>query len=77
MAYLVGQLCHAPQAFGGIDTKLANYDMIRALTSSIQAGPTYDNLEPFTWSTNAFANTSHFGMPVNFQFDWVEVKPKM
>ena len=66
-----------PQGFGGIDTKLANYDMIKSLTSSIQAGPTHDNLPPFTWKNQTWFNTSYLGMPTKFEFTWVEVKPKM
>jgi len=62
-------------AFGGYDTKLANFDMLQSLSAWTQSGPTHDDLPPFSW--NQFPNVVHTGMPLTYDFDWYVIKPKL
>ena len=58
--------------FGGLDTKIANYEMLKGMYSVIQSGPTHDQQPAFSWTQ--FPNVSHYGLPPNYDFDWIVVK---
>jgi len=59
-----------PTCFGGIDTKLSDYNMMKSIQAVIQAGPTHDNVPVFEW-TNAWSNCPHIAMPEKYDFDWI------
>ena len=60
---------------GGIDTKLANFEMLKGVYSTIQSGPTHDQQPVFDWTQ--FPKVSHYGLPPKYDFDWIVVKPKL
>lgn len=72
-----------PNSFGAVDAKVTSYDRVMGRLApgesliSAQVGPTHDELEPFRWSTSAFADQVHLGQPDLFNFDFVEMDNKM
>jgi len=65
-----------PQAFGGIDTKLANLDMLQAVVALARAGPTDDDVPNFSW-VGIFDEIVHTALPITYNFKWVEMKSKL
>ena len=61
--------------FGGIDTKIANLEMLKDVYSIIQSGPTHDQQPVFSWMQ--FPNTSHYGLPPKYDFKWITVKSQL
>jgi len=57
-----------PNPFGGIDSKIASYNMINKFTAIAISGPTFYQQTAFDWS--AFESTPHYGQPEVFNFDW-------
>ncbi|ETO09375.1 hypothetical protein RFI_28000 [Reticulomyxa filosa] len=64
-----------PSPSGGYDTKLSNFAMLQSLSSWVQAGPTHDNVPPFSW--DQFPDVVHTGMPLTYNFDWHVIKPQL
>eukprot|EP01084_Bolivina_argentea_P135746 239147_1 len=64
-------------AFGGVDTKIADLSNMLDVSSVTQAGPTYDDVTPFTWNTSQWINEPHIGLPMTYDFDWVLMKSKL
>jgi len=62
-----------PQAFGGIDTKIADLSMLQAITADVRAGPTTDNVPAFSW-TGIFDEIVHTALPITYDFRWVTMK---
>lgn len=62
-------------AGGGIDTKIANLEMLKNVYSIIQSGPTHDQQPIFSWTQ--FPNISHYGLPPKYNFEWITVKSKL
>jgi len=61
------------RSHAGTDMKVTNRHMQSQLTFLAQAGPTYDDLPVFKWSTSTFEkDTAHFGHPDSFEFDVVD-----
>ncbi|KAF0972829.1 hypothetical protein FDP41_009078 [Naegleria fowleri] len=63
-------------AFGGIDTKVADYTKVRKSTSMWGiCGPTHQDpiqTPPFSWSDKW--NVTHLGQPQTYDFDWVDLE---
>lgn len=57
----------APLADGCLDAKVTSYKMALDMKAEAVSGPTTDGVSPFKWS-NAFDETSHRGMPDEFDF---------
>ena len=56
--------------------QVSDYHMASQLSAWIINGPTTgDNLQPFSWSQ--FESTSHAGLPKEFDFDFILVKPSL
>jgi len=60
-----------PDAFGGLDAKIANSAMISEVLTLAISGPTHQNQVPFTWDSPIWQNVSHLGQPTLWNFDWV------
>ena len=59
---------------GGIDAKITSKALYGAgMTTNAISGPTYDQQVPFQWSTSAFANYTHIGIPDLMKFPWVMI----
>ncbi|KAK3587635.1 hypothetical protein CHS0354_032843 [Potamilus streckersoni] len=54
---------------GGIDLKLTSSTLIRELKFMAIAGPTWDDLPPFQWSTSDFKDIPHHGIPDLCKFE--------
>ena len=65
LGYLVGQLDEA-----ATDAKIASWSAMKEKYGFLIAGPPYENLPPFRWSTSPFSNLTHLGMPDEMKFDW-------
>jgi len=65
-----------PQAFGGIDTKIANLDMLQSVVALVRAGPTDDEVPNFSW-VGIFDEIVHTALPITYNFKWVEMKSKL
>jgi len=63
-----------PSAFGGIDTKMSNFEMMQQISVLAQAGPTHDDLPPFVWTRPFNIENDHIACPTEYDFDWVEMK---
>ncbi|KAL9656174.1 hypothetical protein ABK040_007791 [Willaertia magna] len=63
------------RAFGAIDAKVTDIYMAKENIALAQNGPTHDEQPPFTWKEGY--NDLHFGQPQTFDFDWVEMSPKL
>ncbi|KAG2385630.1 hypothetical protein C9374_003445 [Naegleria lovaniensis] len=63
-------------AFGGIDTKVADYTKVKKSTSMWGiCGPTHQDpvqTPPFSWSDKW--NVTHLGQPQTYDFDWVDLE---
>lgn len=57
------------RAHGGTDMKLTNSSLFASLEFLSVAGPTFDSLPPFRWSTSGFPTEKHEGHPDLFQFE--------
>ena len=68
-----------PWAEGAIDAKIASYSMMmkNGFSAAIVGGPTWDDQEPFRWSTSPVSKlppasgSSHLGQPDLCKFDWI------
>ena len=57
---------------GGIDTKITSMFMIKQDKTVTISGPSYkDNGFPFSWSK--FSSDPHYGLPLYWKFDWLEL----
>jgi len=65
-----------PQAFGGIDTKIANFDMLNSITAIVKSGPTNNDLPSFSW-VGIFDETVHTGLPITYNFNWYTMKSQL
>ncbi|CAD5123792.1 DgyrCDS12103 [Dimorphilus gyrociliatus] len=66
-----------PESKGCYDTKITDYSSALSRRSIAISGPTLGtNLKPFSW-TGIFEKEAHFGLPTTYNFDWVEMKPKL
>ncbi|ODM95390.1 putative phospholipase B-like 2 [Orchesella cincta] len=65
--YPIKMLGHRPS--GATDLKLTNLDLLLLQQFVSIAGPTYDPLPPFRWSTSDFKNLPHYGQPDLFAFE--------
>lgn len=65
-----------PGCFGGIDTKICDYDMMKSMRSLIKNGPTNDDTPTFEWSGNWSNNENcpHVALPSKYDFPWVEMQ---
>jgi len=54
--------------FGGLDSKIASYNMINRFTAIGISGPTYYQQPVFSWEN--FESTPHYGQPDVFNFGW-------
>ncbi|XP_007529445.1 putative phospholipase B-like 2 [Erinaceus europaeus] len=61
------------RSHGGIDAKVTNVSLVRALGLLAVSGPTWDQLPPFQWSTSPFSGLLHMGQPDLWKFLPVEV----
>lgn len=57
---------------GATDMKVTSDDMMDRMEFRAVAGPTYDNLPAFRWSTSGFSETPHHGHPDLFKFKPVQ-----
>jgi len=62
---------HKPS--GGIDTKITNLKMGKNLTVLAISGPTHLNVKPFSWDDWSDKGFPHYGLPTNWNFDWVKM----
>ena len=71
--YAFSTLGHRPH--GGIDSKITSFDLASTLSATIIAGPTYDDLPPFSWSSaeEDIKSLPHLGIPDSLKFPWVDV----
>lgn len=63
---------------GGIDSKITNYCLFRALQVQAISGPTHADQPVFKWrngATDLFPGWPHMGMPDVWNFDWVQMTP--
>eukprot|EP00490_Sorites_sp_Unknown_P025333 CAMPEP_0114658124 /NCGR_PEP_ID=MMETSP0191-20121206/15133_1 /TAXON_ID=126664 /ORGANISM="Sorites sp." /LENGTH=165 /DNA_ID=CAMNT_0001879231 /DNA_START=1127 /DNA_END=1624 /DNA_ORIENTATION=+ len=61
-----------PGCFGGIDTKLSDYNMMKSMKTMAINGPTNDDLSTFKWN-GIWANNPecpNMGLPRQYNFDW-------
>ncbi|ETO14283.1 hypothetical protein RFI_23087 [Reticulomyxa filosa] len=63
-----------PSAFGGVDTKMSNLEMMQNVYGLAQAGPTHDDLPPFVWTAEFDKFNDHIACPIKYDFDWIEMK---
>ncbi|KAH6919689.1 hypothetical protein HPB50_029323 [Hyalomma asiaticum] len=61
------------RAVGGIDVKVSNRELSASLEYVAVAGPTWEHLPPFQWSTSGLPD-SHVGQPDRWQFGPVHHK---
>ena len=64
-------------AFGGVDTKIADFSMMQKVSSITQGGPTHDDLPPFTWNTPQWNDQPHTGLPLTADFEWISMESKL
>jgi len=62
-------------AFGAIDSKITNHEMVPKLENIAVSGPTWDSQPPFAW-TQQWAGVPHWGQATIFTFDFVPMSPK-
>eukprot|EP00730_Choanoeca_flexa_P008596 TRINITY_DN12510_c3_g1_i1.p1 TRINITY_DN12510_c3_g1~~TRINITY_DN12510_c3_g1_i1.p1 ORF type:complete len:541 (+),score=163.10 TRINITY_DN12510_c3_g1_i1:25-1623(+) len=65
----------APRTDGAIDCKIVSSQNVKAMSVVAIAGPTHEVQPVFNW-TGAWTNATafpHYGHPVSFDFDWVEI----
>eukprot|EP00792_Barthelona_sp_PAP020_P005526 TRINITY_DN2686_c0_g1_i1.p1 TRINITY_DN2686_c0_g1~~TRINITY_DN2686_c0_g1_i1.p1 ORF type:complete len:539 (+),score=154.23 TRINITY_DN2686_c0_g1_i1:1615-3231(+) len=70
----------SPQAYGAVDAKCSSTSMLPSLESRIIGGPTNNgtnsHMPPFSWNnTPVGESTSHLGQPLEWNFDWITVRP--
>jgi len=72
-------LSEQPQAFGGYDNKVTDYEMAQNLMFEALSGPTDVQQPSFSWTerNGLFTNQSHVGQPNTFAFDYVSFKKKV
>ena len=65
-----------PGCFGGIDTKICDYNMMKQMQSLIKNGPTNDNTPTFEWNGDWSDNKQcpHIGLPNQYNFPWVQMQ---
>ena len=73
--YDLEPMSNHPSPFGGYDSKLCNLDMLYTMSARVQAGPTHDDLPPFSW--NDWPQYMHDGLPITYDFDWITITPKL
>lgn len=61
------------RSHGGIDAKVTNVSLARALGMLAVSGPTWDQVPPFRWSTSPFSGLLHMGQPDLWKFPPVTV----
>jgi hypothetical protein len=63
----------ATRPFGGVDSKITDYERINEMKAIIIQGPPYiaGVSEPFDWSK--FSTWSHLGMPDIYDFNWLNI----
>ena len=70
-----GPLTSGASATGAIDAKISSASWMTSADGAMRvlakSGPTSETQKPFQWSTSAFNNISHLGMPDLYSFDWV------
>jgi hypothetical protein len=69
-----GETLNGWAAFGGIDSKITDNNMIKTQSAWAVSGPTWDNQPPFAW-TSTWANRPNFGMPTVYDFAFQEMIP--
>jgi len=57
--------------FGGADSKIVNYNMIKSLSCMAICGPTHETQPPFSW--DAYPEYPHSGQPNVFDFNWINI----
>ncbi|EFA82802.1 phospholipase B-like protein [Heterostelium album PN500] len=63
-----------PILLGGTDSKVINYKLMKEQIIVAINGPTTDNQPPFNWNNfPQFTNTTHIGMPDEYNYDWVSI----
>jgi hypothetical protein len=62
-------------AFGGIDSKITDNDLIKTQSAWAVSGPTWDNQPPFAW-TSTWAKKPNYGMPTVYDFSFMVMTPK-
>ena len=65
----------SPYAGGGYDTKITTWSHLVSDSPSLEAniinGPTYQDQEPFSWSSSGLGDTNvHLGQPDVFKFEF-------
>lgn len=64
---------------GGIDTKVTNRCLFKAITAQAISGPSHMNQPAFQWikddETEAWPGWPHVGEPDTWNFDWVQMTP--
>ncbi|KAM5189485.1 putative phospholipase B-like 2 [Callospermophilus lateralis] len=58
---------------GGIDVKVTNMSLVKALGLLAASGPTWDQVPPFQWSTSPFSDKLHMGHPDLWKFPPLKV----
>ena len=59
------------------NTQVSDVSMAMKMKSEIISGPTQSHgLPAFSW-TGIYANMSHIGLPLTYDFDWVGVEAKL
>jgi len=70
-------LSHLPN--GGIDAKITNYCLFRALQTQAISGPSHVNQPVFKWrnseGVDIFPGWPHMGLPDVWNFDWIQMTP--
>ncbi len=58
-------------------SQITSYKLHWTLSTVAVSGPTWDSLPPFRFSTSAFANVTHLGIPDEVKFNWgvIEWRP--
>ena len=59
---------------GGIDTKLSNFSMLKNIKCIAQSGPTHDQLNPFSFTGYWNKTIPHFGIPIIYNFNWINME---
>jgi len=68
---------YRPHAFGGIDSKVTSASRVLdgSLLVDAVSGPTHQGQEQFTWEDGRWDGITHIGLPVVYDFDWIQVQP--
>jgi len=61
-------------AMGGIDSKIVDHQGMLDMKAIAICGPTHETLAPFNWSDGWIPSWIPYGMPLVFDFEWVEME---